>query len=1252
MRRFEFQEGTSSKFWEIELSGSEVTTSWGRIGTTGQSKTKAFETAQKAQSEHDALVKEKVGKGYLEAGAVSVAPATPLPQRRPAAVTTPPKAPEATERTGPPAKVEDAPEERGIAWTDTLRRKVHPRRSTGCAPVRVDAKASWQKIREHWSTIASVWTESPTLKGGALAGLLGSVIRKLDSGDGPPVPENARDEGALFLVLSHRQTWESTSVTNPVVDYWVAECGAPFAVEALVASLTMESGALKAAATLERGESVDWSYSPRFGCGKLTSFAHLRRILAGVPEATWEDGRARAERLRDGATPRCRAALSYLFPDVKEWAEADAREVLAADSWPRWAGSLLASVRDGKLLEELIGKVGASSSYLLPSLDGWSPITYELCLTMLDGAGQGAIPAVARLFDLAGTTEVRRDVAEALSIVRTEEGVAALLARIEFREALAAAGEIVSQSPGLSLGPLAALVAGGGSGKAAEPLLTQLVRQAGEVVEGLLPSLPESSRRTIAAARARSGPVREEAAAADLPPVLANPPWKSKRERRLETVLDLSPLSMPESVVWPAGLRETWAETKSYWSRNLPQGDDGEVLNRLGLAELRKDLPRMPDSELFARVAAWKGDRQFSSGLLCSASERLAITIWEAAPPGRWSDYDTHFAFLAKFERRALAGLLRVAEASLGRSVCTFLPFRTTRLAPFVAEALSRLKSTRGDAQRWLLAHPEEAAAGLVPAAVGPIGKSRAAAAAALRFLATSGHEETLLAVAGRYGEAAREAIQALFSSNQLDVLPAKLPKLPGFYAASGFTRPVLRNTGRALPAQAVEDLGTMLAISRLDEPYGGVAQVKDACEPDSLAAFAWDLFNAWIVAGTPSKEAWAFEALGHLGDDSVARRLAPLIRQWPGEAAHARAVLGLDVLAAIGSDVALMHLNGIAQKVKFKGLQEKAREKIEVVAERRGLTAEEMADRLVPDLGLDDDGSMALDFGPRTFRVGFDEHLKPFVRDGEGKRLPELPKPAKADDAEKALRAVEAWKALRKDVKTVAAQQLLRLELAMCGTRRFASEVFRGFFVQHPLVTHVVRRLVWGSYAGGKLLETFRVAEDGTFADAADETFTLPDLTSVGVVHPLELTADQAARWGQLFGEYEILQPFRQLGRETYAIRDEERTENALARFEGTKVPTGKVLGLEQRGWRRGAAQDGGCSWWYERPLPGNLEAHLLLDPGIVAGMAMEFPEQTLGKVTIERPGTWGESGVMPFGQLDAILFSELVRDLEGVRA
>lgn len=63
-------------------------------------------------------------------------------------------------------------------------------------------------------------------------------------------------------------------------------------------------------------------------------------------------------------------------------------------------------------------------------------------------------------------------------------------------------------------------------------------------------------------------------------------------------------------------------------------------------------------------------------------------------------------------------------------------------------------------------------------------------------------------------------------------------------------------------------------------------------------------------------KENWAFTSLGILGNDDTARKLTPLIRAWPGESQHKRAVSGLDVLADIGSDVALMLLNGIAKRL------------------------------------------------------------------------------------------------------------------------------------------------------------------------------------------------------------------------------------------------------------------------------------------------------------------------------------------------
>ncbi|MDQ3365468.1 MAG: WGR domain-containing protein [Myxococcota bacterium] len=68
MIRLEMTEGTSSKFWEIELSGKVFTARWGRIGTTGQEKQQSWPSPAIAQQEHDKLVAAKRKKGYADAG--------------------------------------------------------------------------------------------------------------------------------------------------------------------------------------------------------------------------------------------------------------------------------------------------------------------------------------------------------------------------------------------------------------------------------------------------------------------------------------------------------------------------------------------------------------------------------------------------------------------------------------------------------------------------------------------------------------------------------------------------------------------------------------------------------------------------------------------------------------------------------------------------------------------------------------------------------------------------------------------------------------------------------------------------------------------------------------------------------------------------------------------------------------------------------------------------------------------------------
>lgn len=66
MRRFQFVEGASSKFWEISVRATEVTVRFGRIGTDGTLQTKSFADANQAEAEAAKLIRQKTGKGYIE----------------------------------------------------------------------------------------------------------------------------------------------------------------------------------------------------------------------------------------------------------------------------------------------------------------------------------------------------------------------------------------------------------------------------------------------------------------------------------------------------------------------------------------------------------------------------------------------------------------------------------------------------------------------------------------------------------------------------------------------------------------------------------------------------------------------------------------------------------------------------------------------------------------------------------------------------------------------------------------------------------------------------------------------------------------------------------------------------------------------------------------------------------------------------------------------------------------------------------
>ena len=149
-------------------------------------------------------------------------------------------------------------------------------------------------------------------------------------------------------------------------------------------------------------------------------------------------------------------------------------------------------------------------------------------------------------------------------------------------------------------------------------------------------------------------------------------------------------------------------------------------------------------------------------------------------------------------------------------------------------------------------------------------------------------------------------------------------------------------------------------------------------------------------------------------------------------------------------------------------------------------------------------------------------------------------------------------------------------------------------------------------------------------------------------------MSAEQRETWGRLFGDYEIAQPFAQLGRDAHALTVDELDVLELTRFAGIEVDSKRLRGFATGNWRLGSPQDGGGIWWIQRKVQfaNGQQGWALLDFAdglIVGGMEYEDSVQKLGTLTLDDTDwRWSRNRQHKFAELDPVTTSEILRDLK----
>ena len=305
-------------------------------------------------------------------------------------------------------------------------------------------------------------------------------------------------------------------------------------------------------------------------------------------------------------------------------------------------------------------------------------------------------------------------------------------------------------------------------------------------------------------------------------------------------------------------------------------------------------------------------------------------------------------------------------------------------------------------------------------------------------------------------------------------------------------------------------------------------------------------------------------EMASAIGDFAIA-----CLRKVPMLGAVSQKV-GFACVQALGSmecNEGVSQLARLRTKIKYSVAQRLIEKSLREAAKRTGLTVDEVEDFAVPPYSLDDEGKTDIAVGDAkaTVRLSPEGHATVIWRNADGEVVKTAPSQVKKAFG----KGVKSVSALAKELEQVYLAQRYRLESSFVDPRIMSAAHWRRYFVDHPLLGLLGRRLIW-VFSNEEGWEHSGLYCDGEVRGSRGEVVDLAQATKVRLWHPLSSEASELQAWRERMFASKVRQPFRQAFREFYVVTDDERQAKTYSnRFAGVLMRQHQFSTLcRARGW------------------------------------------------------------------------------------
>lgn len=444
------------------------------------------------------------------------------------------------------------------------------------------------------------------------------------------------------------------------------------------------------------------------------------------------------------------------------------------------------------------------------------------------------------------------------------------------------------------------------------------------------------------------------------------------------------------------------------------------------------------------------------------------------------------------------------------------------------------------------------------------------------------------------------------------------------------------------------------------------VALMVRALRQDSRHAFAQALYQQIMDnGGCYAKNRFVLGLLGAMAGPDTLTQIQHIAIQ--GKNLNAVETLGCSQETA-----AVVALDAVVRKfsTKYPNVREAAEQALQQIATARGVSLYQLQDMTIPDFGFQGH-RLPIRFADQSYEAFIDSDRQLKLRDVQSGKVSKTP-PKAASDAEK-----QQFKALKSQVTTTTKEQLVKLEIALVLQRKWSKTEWENLFLAHPLMSVLARHLVWGIYVEDTLLDAFRITRHTTFVTAESRTIQMQTQNwesdfwhflgmyapkpielrqkqkplSIGLVHPIQLSAAQRQQWQIMMRDA----PIAQMTRACHVLDAAQQQHTILQDFCDQPI---QRFAFDRLGWRRGSVVDTGTVSSYKKRFDQfGLEAFIEVEGVNVQHFDdiqklgrlyfVESGSVYTGSYIYDEPKDEADPRLYPLSAVPAVIFSEVMADL-----